>query len=134
MESQAEVLTFGSKVSFFYPPHVLVSLLALLWLAVVFLGVDLVASALLWVCATAGKWPGAGRGGGAVCPSVLPSLDLFTQQQLTGPVLLHLVGAHGLAGDGNYRLARLLRALATITSQLEALPAAGLKRPAIGAT
>jgi hypothetical protein len=135
LPEEVERSVFGTTVGFFYPPYVVLPLLPFLWLpfevvrwmAVLGLAAALVASVWLWSDLLGYAQSAVGRIATAAA-SVLffPSLDLLWLQQLTGLVLLYLVGGYAAAARRRYWLAGGLLALAMIKPQTAALPAAGL--------
>gem|GEM_PF-1571914 len=121
--------------AFSYPPYVTVVLAPFLffpfeivrWLAPGILAAAIGASAWLWLGLVR---PAARRsqlaGAGLLAVTFMPALELLWLQQLTGFVVLFLVGAAGCAARRRYVLAGTLLAVAMIKPQIAGLPVLGL--------
>src|SRR5436190_5334927 len=134
MSPEEEMALFRNICEFFYPPYVVLPLLPLLWLpfeAARWIGTVAMAAAVM---SSVWAWLGLigvrsrlGRATAALAALLFyPSLDLILLQQLTGLVLVYLVGAYVLLARRRYVLAGVLLALALIKPQGAAIPVAAM--------
>ena len=134
MAPEEEMHLFRNVAEFFYPPYVALQLLPLLWLP--FELVRWLATALLALAVVASAWTWARVVGVRSHPGLIaaaagallffPTLDLLILQQLTGVVLLELVGAYALIARGRLTFGGLLLGLSLVKPQSAVIPVAAL--------
>jgi len=104
-DAAEEIALLRGVTGFFYPPYVVITLLPLLWLpfevarwaAVATLAASLTASAFLWLRLTGRFTLPNALLVALVLVTFQPVFDLLWLQQLTGAVLIYLVGAYAAA-------------------------------------